>query len=245
MATLPILKASRVGVINPKRLFEKTFNIVILTIILGLSVMARGAYLLEIDTDGTDDGVLTYNPRFSYGGDTTTASQSTPSTAWGTNGADSIFGGDGSAQPDTYVYTYRPTLDADNLIIPAGTNLGGGLATGAVGGLTGTYRVYATWPYSENVSGGLTRYTVSTAGDSFFVDIDQNFKGNVWILLGEIDFSNPASQITVTQEATEANSFVSMRSYALLFEATAVPEPATLSLLGLGLLLVRRKRRPR
>ncbi|MEM7314597.1 MAG: hypothetical protein AAF497_15735, partial [Planctomycetota bacterium] len=183
--------------------------------------LSSAAYIFEIDTDGADDGVLTFNSGFSFGGDTTTASQSAPSTAFGTSGADSLFGGDGGAMPDTYVYRYEPAVDGDNLAVATGTDLGeGDLASGLAAGGAGTYAVYATWPFTTNVSGGLTRYTVASDDGSFSVDINQNDaddlmgaagRGHVWVKLGEIPFSTGA--IEVTQEPTAANSFVSMRAY--------------------------------
>lgn len=217
--------------------------VALLAMISLITVGAQAALLVEIDVDGKDDGVLTYNPLFTFGGDTTSAGQSAPSSAYGTTGADSIFGGNGVDLPDTYVYTYTPASDADNLTITAGTDLGGGnLASGLDGGGLGTYRVYATWPYTTNVSGGITTFTVSTddGATSFSVQIDQNYKGNNWILLGEIAFSDMGSSIVVTQEAG-SNTYVSMRAYGVLFEM--IPEPATLALLGMGGLLIRRRRR--
>jgi hypothetical protein len=202
---------------------------------LGFS-SAQAAYLIEVDTDGADDGVLTYNSHFAFGGDTTTASQSATSTAYGLTGGDSIFGGDGVAELDTYVFTYDPSVDADNLAIPAGTDLGGGiLASGLTGGAPDRYSVFATWPITSNVSGGDTAFTVTTSGDSFTLDFDQNGggagTGNEWIKLGEIDWTS--GPITLTQEAG-ANTFVSMRSSAVMFEV--VPEPSTFALGALGLI---------
>jgi hypothetical protein len=212
-----------------------------------LSSSAQGAFILEIDTDGADDGVVTYNANFAFGGDTTTASQSVASSAYGMTGGDSIFGGNGSAFLDTYVYTYTPGSDVDNLAIPAGTDLGNGvLATGAPGGAPGAYNVYATWPFTNNVSGGLTTYTIDTAGDSLVADIDQNGTGNIWVPIGTINYT--AGAIVVTQNP-HSNTFVSMRAAGILFEArsavSAVPEPSTFVLLGSGGLLalftIRRK----
>lgn len=216
---------------------------------LGAAASSDAAFLLEIDTDGADDGVVTYNSHFSFGGDTTTASQSVTSTAFGTTGGDSIFGGDGVVFPDTYVFTYQPSVDGDNLVIPIGTDLGNGnTASGMVGGGAGTYRVYATWPSTSNVSGGATRYTLSTAGTTdVIVDIDQNIGGGSWVLLGDIDYSDLSSTILVTQVPTVTNSFVSMRAYGLLFELVeqggAVPVPGTLALLAIGIAGYRRRPR--
>lgn len=197
---------------------------------------ATAAYLLEVDIDGNDDGVLTFHPGFSFGGDTTTASQSITSTAFGMTGGDSIFGGNGVNETDTYVYTYSPDSQADNLVIPAGMDLGeGNLATGLTGGGKGSYDLYATWPYTTGVSGGLTTYNVTTAGDNFAVQIDQNGgvagRGHVWVYLGTILYDN--GPITVTQVAG-ADTFVSMRAAGLLFEV--VPEPTSVALAALAAL---------
>ncbi len=175
------------------------------------AVRSEAAFLIQIDTDGLDDGVLTYNSHFTFGGDTTTASQSAPSTAYGLSAADSIFGGDGVAEPDTYVYRYDPTSDADNLAtagIELGVDLAGNpvLGSGVAGGAAGVYRVYAAWPATANVSGGLTKYTATSGANSFSVEVDQNTvndpdlddKNDVWVYLGNVDY-NGSSGIVVTQ----------------------------------------------
>lgn len=177
----------------------------------------HAGYLIEIDTDGSRDGVIAWNPDFGFGGDTTTASASIAATTIGLSGGDSIFGGDGSAFPDTYVFTHTPDAQPDNLYLDAGMALGdGNFASGASGGVPGRYAVYATWPASDNVGGGLTTYEVVTAGDSLVFPVDQNTKGNVWVKLGEVDYTS--GPITVTQTAG-SNTFVSMRAAAVLFES--------------------------
>jgi len=191
---------------------------------------AQAGYLIEIDIDGADDGPITYNPHFSFGNDTTTASTSAASLAFGLSGADSIFGGDGVNFGDTYRYTYNPSVDLDNLVIPAGTDLGGGvLASGLPSGGPGRYAVYATWPFTENV-GGLTTFTATTTGDSFVLELDQNGKGHEWIKLGEINWTS--GDIVLSQVAS-VNSFVSMRAAGVLFEVVPEPTALTLGLLGL------------
>lgn len=205
----------------------------------GVSGPTDAGFIIEIDTDGMDDGPVAYNPGFNFGGDTTTAASSVTVTTWGTTGGDSIFGGDGINQPDTYVYAYSPDSQADNLFIPAGQDLGdGNLGTGVTGGGHGQYRVYVTWPYTENVGSTSVSFDVIAPGDNFIVNIDQNFKGNEWYLLGTINYTGGI--ITVTQRA-EINSFVSMRAYGVMFEL--VPAPSALALLGVAGLIGTRRRR--
>lgn len=184
--------------------------------LLAMASVAGAGFILEIDTDGLDDGVLTYNPGFSFGGDTTTASQSAPASVVGATGGDSIYGGNGVNFVDTYIYTYSPDSEPDNLVLAPGTELGDGShATGAVGGGPGVYRVYAAWPYTENVGSDSVTYSIETSIDSHEAFVDQNFRGDDWVFLGEVEFDGGA--ITVMQEAGQ-NSFISMRAYGVLFE---------------------------
>ncbi|MCK4513408.1 polysaccharide deacetylase family protein, partial [bacterium] len=183
------------------------------------------AYLVEVDTDGLDNGILLFSSDFAFGGDTTTASQSSPSGAIGMTGGDSIYAGNGSSSLDTYVYTYAPDSQADNLIFLGGGALGDrNYASGATGGGAGTYAVYATWPRTDNVNGGLTHYQIDTAGDSVSSSVDQNgpggagddvFFGNVWVKIGEIEYTS--GSITVIQTPT-LDTFISMRAAGVLFE---------------------------
>jgi hypothetical protein len=202
-----------------------------------LSAPASAAHLIEIDIDGLDDGPVTFNSHFSFGGDTTTASSSVAGTAFGLTGGDSIFGGDGVFSLDTYLYNYNPSLDADNLALAAGQTLGGGnLATGFAGGGAGLYNIYAAWPETDNVNGGDTSYSAATLGDAFATSVNQNGAAGAWVLLGTINYSSGG--ITVTQTAG-SNTFVSMRAAGVLFERADaprnVPEPSTLLLFAAGI----------
>jgi peptidoglycan/xylan/chitin deacetylase (PgdA/CDA1 family) len=184
---------------------------------------ARAAYLIEVDSDGRDDGHLAYSPDFAFGGNTTGATQSVAATAIGLGGGDSIFGGNGN-HPDTYLYTYRPDAQADNCYLDPGTPLGNGhSASGAAGGGPGRYAVFAAWPASTNVGGGLTRYRIDTAGASATFAADQNTSGNTWVKIGEIDYVSGA--ITVTQTPT-VDHYVSMRAAGVLFERQSAGAPA-------------------
>lgn len=197
---------------------------------------------------GTDldpiDGPITLDPNFSFGGDTTTASDSVSSIAVGVDMFGSLFGGDGSAV-DTYVYTYDVAALGDNLPLAAGTALNddGGFASGIAAGASETYNVYATWPITNNVSGGDTTYTLEDdmGGTLFTFSLDQNtingfvdpngatFAGGEWVLLGTADLDG-SKTYTLTQESGAA-TFVSMRAAGVLFDV--VPEPCSLALLGL------------
>jgi hypothetical protein len=211
---------------------------------LAMAGAAQAAFLIEIDTDAADDGVLTFNSNFGFGGDTTTASQSAASSAFGMTGGDSIFGGNGNLEPDTYVYTYTPGVDADNLVVAAGTALSSGsVATGIVGGGSGGsggYSFYATWPATTNVSGGLVTFEIveqATNNVLSSVQVDQNGTGDVWTRIGSANLT--AGTTYEIRQIAGANTFVSMRAAGVLIE---VPEPASAALLGLGGLAALRRR---
>ncbi len=233
----------------------KTLTLVFLgTLTLLCCTAAQASYVLEIDIDGLDDGVLTFSPNFSFGGDTTSASQSAPSPAVGMTGGDSIFGGNGTTLPDTYVYRYTPGTDGDNRALAGGTPLNndGNVASGVAAGASGDYAIYATWPFTANVTGGPTRYELSDGmGPLFSVDLDQNNAGDPgappgaggeWVYLGTATL-DAAATYTLTQSVTVSNTFVSMRGAGILFDV--VPEPAsTVTLLG-GLVCLSILRRQR
>lgn len=221
----------------------------------GVASVAQAAFVVQVDIDGADDGPFTPSPNFAYGGDTSIASPSVRSFAPLLPEGDSIFGGDGVNIGDTYLYRYDPSTDADNLAT-GGQFLGVDLddnpvsGTGQIGGAAGTYRVYAAWPATENITGGDVTYAVVSGADSFSVLVDQNTANDpregfsdVWVLLGLIDYDGQTG-ILVTQTAG-LNTFISMRSAAVMFEPVPEPSAAVLLLLGAGVLGVvcRRARR--
>jgi PEP-CTERM motif len=208
----------------------------------GAASITHAAFLIQVDIDGADDGPFTPSPNFAFGGDTSTATSSIASVAPLLPVGDSLFGGNGVNEPDTYVYRYDPTTDADNLATGGqflGVDLAGNTVNGSgiIGGNPGLYRVYASWPNTENVNAAGVNYEMVSGANSFSVLVDQNTANDprqgfndVWVLLGIIDYDG-SSGIMVTQTAV-VNSIVSMRSAAVLFEP--VPEPASLALLGLA-----------
>jgi hypothetical protein len=207
---------------------------------------ASGAFLIEVDIDGMDDGILTYSPNFSFGPDTVTASQSQAGIAVGLTGGDSILGnGVFGGVRDTYVYTYDLAVDGDNLPLAAGIPLNndGDLASGFAAGVSGIYRIYATWPLTNNVTGGPTTYTLTDdfSNELFSVLIDQNtaqgqdypgfgvYAGDEWIFLASV-YLDGTSAYTLTQQAVDS-SFVSMRAAGILFDRVGIPEPTTWTLM--------------
>jgi hypothetical protein len=204
--------------------------------------VARAAYMIEVDTDGLDNGVLVFNTFFAFGGDTSSASQSVAGAAFGMTGGDSIFGGNGTAEPDTYLYFYSPAIQGDNLAIAPGTDLGNGSFSGGLtAGGSGLYNVYASWPTSTNVSGGLTTYTLEDGdGNSIFsTQVDQLTNGNIWVLLGTADLD--AATRYVVRQTAGTNTFVSMRASGVLFDPV-IPEPAALGLISLASVAALRRR---
>jgi hypothetical protein len=209
-----------------------------------MNTNAHAAVVIGSDIDPVD-GPITLDANFSFGGDTTVASDSIPSAAVGTDGFGSLFGGNGTAV-DTYVYTYDVDVLADNLALAAGTALNddGDASTGLAAGGTGTYNIYATWPITNTVSGGNTTYTLTDDMGStlFSVSIDQNtingfvdpangqtFAGGEWVPLSSATL-DATKTYTLTQESGAA-TFVSMRSAGILFEP--VPEPSSILLFAM------------
>jgi PEP-CTERM motif len=213
---------------------------------------AQAAWVMDVDIDGLDDGPVTLNPNFGFNADTGSFGfSSSASNAVGHNAADSIASGGATLGPDTYITTYTPAVDGDNVNV-AGLALNdeGDVGGALLAGGSSLYRIYATWPTTNNVSGGLTTFALNDGiGDLFNIQLDQNTvqdtdgdgsAGDEWIFLGEVTL-DANTTYTLTQNSS-ANTFVSMRLSGYLFDA--VPEPASLGLMGIGgLALLSRKRR--
>ena len=196
----------------------------------------QASFIVETYSDGRG-----YS-NFSYPGGAPSYTTSV-SSAIGCIGTKSAFGGNAAA--DAYIFSYTPGLSVDNYSIAAGTNLGNGnLATGLVGGSSGLYNVYITWPSTNNVSGGLTKVTLTSAAGDINLSFDQNGDaanpgGNKWMLLSQVSLVQGVAY-TVTMTPT-SSTYVSMRAQGVMWEA-AIPEPTTMLLLGAGGLLLRRRR---
>lgn len=201
--------------------------------------------MIEIDADGVNDGAFTPDDNFAFGGDTTTASTSVASPAFGLGSGDSLFGGDGTLVQDTYVYDYTPGTDGDNLVVAAGValNASGDLTTGLPAGAAGFYAVYAAWPATTGVSGGLVTFTLRDDSNNLLatIPIEQNGGDGTWVKLFEVPLADATGTYTLTQTAGQ-NTFVSMRGDGVLFDyVRPIPEPTAALLAVFGVLGVFRR----
>lgn len=188
----------------------------------------------------------------------------TQSTAPGLDATHSAFGGTAVApQMDTYTFSYTPGVDADNWDVPQYKYFGNGLyTTNLPGGQTGYYNVYITWPASTNVSALCDIIITSAGGPITLLNINMNTGGtsalaeslvpdplpgtvflggnNAWLKIASDVLLTAGTTYTVTQ-ITHENTYVSMRSSAVMWEFSAIPEPATIMLLGWGMMALRRR----
>ena len=209
-------------------------------LVLVCAAVAQAGFIVEPDIDKADNGVLVWSPNFSFGNGQTTASQSVAGVALGLTGGDSIFGGN-STTKDQYIYSYTPGLNADNATFTAGADLGNGnFATGLVGGASGPYRVYATWPSTKNISAETIATNYQVTSDGALVetnllqdeDVNGDLVGDKWVLLGTVQLT-AGHTYQVIQTAPDS-AYVSMRASGVMWEV--VPEPGSISLLALGAL---------
>ena len=232
---------------------------------IGLST-AQAAFIVEADNvapagKANDHFSATPAPGFSL---------SVPSTAPGLAGNQSAFGNPATTGPDVYTFRYTPIPDLDNTVFLPGDALGTHrldpastlvadpqTASGLVGGLSGIYKVYITWPNSGNVNSAGSIVTVNNDGAPIVLD-PVNMNGdpafpatftaigeagkNKWLNIGTVHLTT-GTTYTVTVEA-HVNSFVSQRVHGVMWEFVAIPEPSTFALVGLaciGLLGARRR----
>lgn len=160
------------------------------------------------------------------------------SYAAGTTAQRSLFSGTGAAgSTDTYVYSYTPGVDLDNTTFDPGEDLGNSrAATGMIGGETGFYNVYITWPPTTNVGSTCTITITNDADDVVVANVDMNTSGtgtpggnNYWWLIAERVELTAGQTYTVTQQA-DGSAYVSIRSHGVMWEADEpILVPATLS----------------
>jgi hypothetical protein len=216
---------------------KKVMMVVAVLLVAASGVQA--AFIVEAHSSGKA------NANFTGAG-----SNSTKSTAIGCTASNSLFLT--SAGSRDYVYKYTPGVDADNTALTAGTNLGNGdLASGLTGGTKGLYNVYITWPVSTNVNAAGAKLTITNDATNVVVAmVNMNTGGtgtpggnNAWLKIAENVQLTAGTTYTVTQTALAA-TYVSMRSHGVMWEMTqAIPEPASLLLLGAGALAVRKFRK--
>ncbi len=209
----------------------------LLVVIALITASVQAAFIVEPHSSGKASANFSGTPRFSV----------TESTALGLIATDSAYGSTVAETNDTYVFTYTLGTDADNTVYAAGEDLGNNLASGLVGGGTGKYNAYATWPTSASAGIGAT-YTITNDGVAVVTAHIDQITGqsgspggtNGWLLIaGNVDLT-AGNSYSITQVAN-GSGWTSMRSAGVMWEA--VPEPATLTLLGLGGLLLRSRRR--
>lgn len=207
-------------------------------VLMATAASVEAAFIVELHPDGLAYTNFTGTPRYSV---YAKASKAVGCTDYGSG-----FGST-SDPPDIYQFSYTPGIDLDNVLLPSGTDLGNGnLATGLSGGNSGLYNVYITWPASTNVDpSGCDIAVIHDGLDVVLEDVDMNTGGtgtpggnDAWLLIAGNIHLTAGNTYTVSQTAN-SDAYVSLRGHGVMWEA--VPEPCTLSLLGLGVILLRRR----
>ncbi len=187
-----------------------------------LGPMTEAAFMVEAHSSG----------RANATNFTGTGVASIPSTAPGVKATKSIFGGS-----HDYLFAYTPALDMDNYSPAAGTDLTNGHASsGLMGGLSGKYNVYITWPASENVdAAGCTITVTNDADDVALGPVNMNTGktgspggNNGWYRIAEKVHLTAGIKYTVRQKAN-SGTYVSQRSHGVMWELVE-PDPLPISL---------------
>jgi hypothetical protein len=196
------------------------------------NVAVKAAFIVEPNGKASDH----FSAPSGVNGTSTLAGAGTLAALGLTLDAASVYGG------SEYRFDYTPGTDGDNTTFAPGSTrnqFATFTASGLSANFSDTYRVFRVHPETDNVSGGLTTYEVLLNGLPIGVSqsIDQNLVDiptglatganiGLWEFIGEVTVTDPSDTITVVQTAS-VNTFVSMRSGGVMFESTAIPEPAT------------------
>ena len=123
---------------------------------------------------------------------------------------------------DEYIYSYTPGPDVDNYFPAEDTDFGNdNVSTGILGGVTGFYNVYITWPNTSN-AGGTCTITITNDGEDV-VGTDVNMNGNDsngnnrWLLIAEGIEMTAGVTYTVSQVTDNPGAGVSMRSHGVMW----------------------------
>lgn len=190
-------------------LFPRAKSKLVLPLLAGLAVFqanqSQAAFIVEPHSSGKAFANFVGNPNTSAAG-----------KAVGLTQTSSAFGSASGAH--VYTYYYTPGVDADNTTLTPGQVIGTDLtATGATGGVSGTYNVYVTW---VTQAAGSVNFEVTQNGDPVTLGpiaqptghpaVDKWWK----IATVELEAGNTYS-VTWTATGTE---YVSMRSAGVMWE---------------------------
>ena len=233
-------------------------KVVLMALCVGMvASLAQAAFIVETHTSGKAFA--------NFASTSGVPSYSIKCTAPGLQATNTAYGGNGTI--DEWTYSYTPGVNADNTVFAVGDTLGthrldssmvltaeNQLATGMVGGGSGTYKVFITWPTTGNANAAGSKITITSDGAPIELNPvsqngDESFPAtwtevgnageNKWLCIGTVQLT--AGNTYKVVQLANATTFVSQRSGGVMWEM--VPEPAAAVLLGLGSVLFARRRR--